>query len=240
MNSEAHSLGLRDTHFARPDGLDAPGHLSSARDVLRLAQIVMHNPDVRTIVAERTDTIAGGRVLHTWNDLLGQFPGLIGVKTGHTGGAGWCQVAAAQRSGYTIYVVILGSPTRSVRNAGLASLLSWGVSRYRVGPVIDRARAYALAMPGWGKAKLRLVARKGLVRAYRVDRPIVARIVAPPVVALPVTRGQVLGRIQVWEGKRLLGAEPLVADRSISRPDFAGRMHWYAGRTLHHIAGLFS
>jgi D-alanyl-D-alanine carboxypeptidase len=240
MNAEAQTLRLRDTHFARPDGLDAPGHLSSARDVLRLAQIVMHNREIRAIVAERTDTIAGGRVLHTWNDLLGQFPGLIGVKTGHTGGAGWCEVAAAQRSGYTIYVVILGSPTRSVRNAGLASLLSWGVSRYRVGPVIDRARAYALAMPGWGKAKLQLVARKGLVRAYRVDRPIVARVVAPPVVALPVTRGQVLGRIQVWEGKRLLGSEPLVAERSISRPGFAGRMHWYAGRTLHHIADLFS
>jgi D-alanyl-D-alanine carboxypeptidase (penicillin-binding protein 5/6) len=240
MNEEAQRLGLRDTHFTRPDGLDAPGHLSSARDVLRLARVVMHDRDIRAIVAERSDTIAGGRILHTWNDLLGTFPGLIGVKTGHTGGAGWCEVAAVRRTGYTIYAVILGSPTRSVRNAGLASLLSWGVSRYRVGPVIDSARAYAVAAPGWGKARLQLVTRKGLVRAYRVDRPLVARIVAPPVVSLPVARGQVLGRVQVWEGKRLLGARPLVAVRSISRPGFAGRMEWFAGRTLHHIGGFFT
>jgi D-alanyl-D-alanine carboxypeptidase (penicillin-binding protein 5/6) len=240
MNAEGQRLGLHDTHFSRPDGLDAPAHFSSARDVLRLARVVMHNPEIRAIVAERVDVIAGGRILRTWNDLLGTFPGLIGVKTGHTGGAGWCEVAAAQRPGYTIYAVILGSPTRSVRNAALASLLSWGVSRYRVGPVIDSAHAYAVAAPGWGKAKLRLVTRKGLVRAYRIDRALVARIVAPPAVSLPVARGQVLGRIQVWEGKRLLGTRPLVAARSISRPSFAGRMEWYAGRTLHHIGGLFT
>jgi D-alanyl-D-alanine carboxypeptidase (penicillin-binding protein 5/6) len=240
MNTKAQELGLDDTHFARPDGLDAPDHLSSARDVLRLAEIVMHDPDVRDIVAERTDTIAGGRVLHTWNDLLGVVPGLIGVKTGHTGGAGWCEVAAVRRSGYTIYAVILGSPTRNVRNADLTSLLDWGVSRYRVGPVIQPARAYAVAVPGWGKARLRLVTTRGLVRAYRVDRPLVARIVAPPVVALPVVRGQVLGRVQVWEGKRLLGTRPLVAARAIRRPGLGGRVAWYAGRTLHHIGDFFS
>jgi D-alanyl-D-alanine carboxypeptidase (penicillin-binding protein 5/6) len=200
----------------------------------------MHLPAVREIVAERTDTIAGGRVLHTWNDLLGSFPGLIGVKTGHTGGAGWCQVAAVRRSGYTIYAVILGSPTRGERNRDLASLLSWGVSRYHVGPVIATARTYAVSVPGWGKAKLQLVTRRGLVRAYRVDRPLVARIVAPPVVSLPVARGQVLGRIQVWEGKRLLGVRPLFAGRSIARPGLGGRLRWYAGRTLHHIGDFFS
>src|ERR687886_2914381 len=86
MNTEAKRLGLRDTHFVRPDGLDAPGHVSSARDVLRLAHLEMHDRAVRGIVRERSDTIAGGRVLHTWNDLLGSFPDLIGVKTGHTGG----------------------------------------------------------------------------------------------------------------------------------------------------------
>jgi D-alanyl-D-alanine carboxypeptidase (penicillin-binding protein 5/6) len=241
MNAKARELHLRDTHFTRPDGLDAPDHVSSARDVLRLAQIVMHDPVVREIVAERTDTIEGGRVLHTWNDLLGVFPGLIGVKTGHTGGAGWCEVAAARRSGYTIYAVVLGSPTRSVRNAALASLLRWGVAEYRVGPLIPPARTYALADPGWGKAKLRLVASgTPLVRAYRVDRPLVERVVAPAVVPLPVVRGQALGRVEVWAGKRLLGERPLVASRSVSRPGLAGRLGWYAGRTLHHIGSFFS
>ncbi|MFN2629946.1 MAG: D-alanyl-D-alanine carboxypeptidase family protein [Gaiellaceae bacterium] len=240
MNVKAQELGLRDTHFARPDGLDASGHYSSARDVLRLARVAMHTEAVREIVRERTDTIEGGRILHTWNDLLGTFPGLIGVKTGHTRAAGWCEVAAARRSGYTIYTVILGSPNRGERDANLAALLEWGVSRFRVGPVIASAQAYAEADPGWGKPRLALLAPQRLLRAYRVDRPLVQRIVAPAVVRLPVTRGQALGRIEVWEGKRLLGSRALVAARSISRPGFGGRMRWYAGRTLHHVIGFFS
>jgi D-alanyl-D-alanine carboxypeptidase (penicillin-binding protein 5/6) len=240
MNAKARTLGLRDTHFTRPDGLDAPGHLSSARDVLRLAQVAMHRPAIRAIVAERTDVITGGRVLHTWNDLLGSFPGLIGVKTGHTGGAGWCEVGAVRRPGYTIYAVVLGSPTRSGRNAALAELLRWGVARYRVGELIARSRAYAVADPGWGRAKLTLVTRGRLVRAYRVDRPLVQRVVAPAVVSLPVRRGQVLGRIEVWAGTRMLGRESLVAARTISRPGLGGRLRWYTGRTVHHVLGFFS
>ncbi len=238
MNAKARRLKLRDTNFVRPDGLDAAGHVSSARDVLRLSEIAMHNGLIRNTVRERNATIAGGRHLHTWNDLLGIFPGLIGVKTGHTSSAGWCEVAAARRSGYTIYAVVLGSPTRAVRNAALASLLRWGVSRYRVGRLIATSRPYATSDPGWGKHRLELVAMRPLVRAFRVGKPLVERVVAPAVVSLPVRRGQVLGRVQVWSGRRLLGERPLVASRSIDRPGLTGRAGWYARRTLHHVVGL--
>src|SRR3954451_7607813 len=109
MNAKAAGLRLRDTHFVRPDGLDAPGHVSSARDVTRLAWIAMRNPFVRATVREQTATIGGGRTLHTWNDLLSTFPHLLGVKTGHTNGAGWSEVAAARGRGTTVYATILGS-----------------------------------------------------------------------------------------------------------------------------------
>jgi serine-type D-Ala-D-Ala carboxypeptidase (penicillin-binding protein 5/6) len=240
MNEKARELGLRDTHFARPDGLDAPGHYSSARDVLKLAEVAMHDPTIRAIVRERTDTISGDRVLHTWNDLLGVFPGLVGVKTGHTGAAGWCEVAAARRSGYSIYVVVLGSPTRSVRNAALESLLSWGVSQYRVAPLVRPGKVYASVQVGWGKRALPLVATRRLLRPYRLDRPVVARVVAPGAVSLPVRRGEALGRVELWEGARLLGTRPLVAARSVSPPGLGGRVAFYAGRTLHHVWGFFS
>src|SRR5204862_29076 len=73
-----------------------------------------------------------GRTLHTWNDLLATFPGLIGVKTGHTGDAGWGEVAAAQGRGVTIYATLLGEPSRTARNSDLAELLAWGLAQYRV------------------------------------------------------------------------------------------------------------
>ena len=240
MNARARAIGLHHTHFERPDGLDVPGHVSSARDVAVLAQVAMHSPVVRSLVRERTDTIEGGRVVvHTWDDLLGVVPGLIGVKTGHTGDAGWCQVAAVRRQGYTIYAVILGSPTRTQRNDDLQRLLEWGVSQYRTSTLVRRV-AYAQAAVGWGRRSVALVASRPLVRVVRAGRPLLERVIAPSAVSLPVVRGQRLGRIEVWDGRTLLGTRPLLAARSVPRPGFGGRLRWYATRTGHHLLGLFS
>jgi serine-type D-Ala-D-Ala carboxypeptidase (penicillin-binding protein 5/6) len=237
MNARARGFGLSDTTFVSPDGLDAPGHLSSAWDVTRLARIAMQNTFVRKTVRERTAVIAGGRRLHTWNDLLGAFPGVIGVKTGHTGGAGWCQVAAAQEPGTTIYATILGSPSRARRNSDLAALLSWGLARYRVARVIEQGRPYALAAVGYGRASLPLVAPSSARHAVRVGRPLVERVVAPGAVTLPVRAGARLGWVRVYEGKRLLAQRPLVAARRIDRPGALARAGFYAERTAKHIWG---
>jgi len=232
MNEEAVKLGLRDTHFVRPDGLDATGHVSSARDVAVLAQVAMHSAVVRDIVRKRTDTIEDGAFrLHTWNDLLGVFPGLIGVKTGHTDAAGWCEVAAARRPGYTIYAVILGSPSRSRRNADLDRLLAWGVSRYTTMTLVGREPVVRVALP-YGRAPIALVAARPLVLVVRTGRPLVERVVAPSAVALPVRRGQRIGRVEVWSRARLLGSRPLYASRSVSLPGVGGRLRWYVTRTV--------
>ena len=232
MNQEAQTLGLTDTHFVRPDGLDAPGHVSSARDVAVLAEDAMHLPIVRELVRERSDTIENGTfVVRTWNDLLGVFPGLIGVKTGHTDNAGWCEVAAARRPGYTIYAVILGSPTRAQRNSDLDRLLAWGVSRYRTLTLVGSDPIAHVSLP-YGRAAVALVAPTPLVRVVPAGGLIVRRIVAPSSVALPVRRGQTLGRVEIWAGNRLLGSRPLVAARSVARPGVGGRLRWYATRTV--------
>jgi serine-type D-Ala-D-Ala carboxypeptidase (penicillin-binding protein 5/6) len=240
MNERARKLGLDDTHFVRPDGLDAPGHVSSARDVAVLAQVAMHSRVVRELVRTRSAPIENGRfTVHTWNDLLGVFPGLVGVKTGHTADAGWCEVAAARRNGFTIYVVILGSPTRSQRNDDLSRLLAWGVSQYRTLTLVGK-QTYAWAAAPFGRARVALVARKPLVRVVRVGRPVVERIVAPAAVSLPVARGERLGRIEIWSGGTRLGVRPLLASRDVARPGLGGRLRWYGTRTVHHLVGLFS
>lgn len=240
MNEEAGVLGLHDTHFVRPDGLDAPGHVSSAHDVAVLAQVAMHSALVRDIVRKRSDTIEGGTIpLHTWNDLLGVFPGLIGVKTGHTDGAGWCEVAAARRQGYTIYAVILGSPTRAQRNSDLDRLLAWGVSRYKTMTLVGREPLVRVALP-YGRAPLGLIATQPLVRVVATGSLVVQRIVAPSAVALPVRRGERLGRVEAWSGSRLLGSRPLFASRSVARPGVGGRLRWYATRTVKDLWGFFS
>lgn len=239
MNTRARQLGLHDTHFVRPDGLDAPGHVSSAHDVALLARVAMHSPVVREIVAKRNAPIEDGTfTVHTWNDLLGVFPGTIGVKTGHTSAAGWCEVAAVRRPGYTIYAVVLGVPTRSQRNDDLERLLDWSVDQYR--PVwLVRKRTYAWAAAPYGRKSVPLVAAKPALQVVRLHAPLVERIVAPALVSLPVIRGEVLGRVEIWRGRKLLVSRPLVAARSVSKPGVGGRLSFYAGRTVHHFLDFF-
>jgi serine-type D-Ala-D-Ala carboxypeptidase (penicillin-binding protein 5/6) len=237
MNAKARRLGLRDTHFVRPDGLDAPGHVSSAHDVTLLARILMHRPLVRQIVRQRTATISGGRTLHTWNDLLSSYPGIFGVKTGHTSAAGWSEIAAARRRGVTVYATLLGSPARSTRNADLVELLDWGFSRYRPAAMVVKGRAYATAELGYGRAPVALVAAGSLRPSVRVGVPLVRRIVAADAADLPVAQGQSLGEVRIYQEGRLLGRVPLVAARSVPRPGIVGRAGWYARRTLDHMAG---
>jgi D-alanyl-D-alanine carboxypeptidase len=240
MNRRAQQLGLRDTHFVRPDGLDVPGHVSSARDVTELARIAMRKPLVRELVDEKTATIAGGRRLHTWNDLLYSFPGLIGVKTGHTNDAGWSEVAAARGQGVTVYATLLGGRTRAARNADLAELLTWGLGRFRVVPLVRSGHVYARADLPYDKGQVDLVAPKPILYATELDRRFVERVVAPTEVDLPVEEGERFGEVRVYEGARLVARSPLVAARTVSKPGPLGRAGWYAGETVRNMGGWFS
>ena len=216
MNARARELGLTDTHFANPDGLDAPGHVSSARDVTRLARIAMRKPFIRETVRQVELDVAGRRLVN-WNDLLSTFPRLIGVKTGHTNQAGWSQVAAARGGGVTVYATLLGGATREGRNADLAELLAWGLDQYRTAWVIERGRTYARAETGYDRPDVRLVAAKPALRVVKNDSRLVERVVAPVEVALPVRRGQRLGEIRVLDGGEVVARSPLVAAEAIDR-----------------------
>jgi D-alanyl-D-alanine carboxypeptidase (penicillin-binding protein 5/6) len=240
MNAKARSLGLEDSHFVRPDGLDASGAYSTAHDVTVIAQEAMKIPFVRDTVRQTTAVISGDRTLHTWNDLLGVVPGVIGVKTGHTSQAGWSQVAAVRSDVGTIYATILGSPSRAQRNADLQTLLAWGISQYRIVDAIEPRSTYAEAKLPFGKGALELVAAKPLRLVVRPGHPLVQKVIAPMSLDLPVKRGQVVGRVQVWSGSKLLGQRALVAARSVGKPGLGGRIGWYASRTAHNVVSLVS
>ena len=238
MNAKAKALGLADTNFVRPDGLDVAGHYSSARDILKLARVAMGYPAVRALVRRETARIAGGRSLFTWNDLLGSFPGLLGVKTGHTAAAGWCQVAAARQGGVTIYAVILGSPNRAQRNADLSELLEGGLGQYARMTVVAAGGRYASAAIPFSEARLARVAARDGRAVVRLGRPLVERVVAPAMVALPVRRGERLGEVRVFAGRRLLARRPLVAARGEGAPRFRDRAGWYAGRAFSEAGSM--
>lgn len=111
MNSRAKELGLQQTHFANPHGLDAPEHLSSATDLLTITRQVLVYPLFQEIVATNAITVAG-HLLQNTNELLATYPGANGVKTGTSDAAGQCLVASIMRNGHRVLIIILGSQDR--------------------------------------------------------------------------------------------------------------------------------
>lgn len=109
MNMYAQELGLADTSFENPHGLDGAQHYSTARDMARLAAHAMRNETFREIVGTKDITISG-RFMHNHNKLLWRFDGVCGVKTGFTKAAGRCLVSCAEREGRQFVAVTLSAP----------------------------------------------------------------------------------------------------------------------------------
>lgn len=109
MNDKARNLGLKNTHFENPNGLDSPGHYSTARDLAVLAAYAMENPVFQKTVSTRSLRI-GQRFLTNHNKLLGRVNGVDGVKTGFTKAAGRILVSSAVRNERRIVAVTINAP----------------------------------------------------------------------------------------------------------------------------------
>jgi D-alanyl-D-alanine carboxypeptidase (penicillin-binding protein 5/6) len=239
MNAEARELGLRDTSFVNPHGLDAAGHVSSARDATVLVRHALGVPIVRDALSRSSFSHPAGREFETTNDLL-SWPPLVGGKTGHTEDAGWSQAAAATGRGTTVYGTVLGGDTRAKRNDALETLLRYGLASYRRVAAIDATRVYAEAETGYGRPFVELVAPRTVTRTVLGTRSLLERVVAPTVVGLPITKGQRLGRVEVWDRDRLVASSNLVAAETVSEPGLFGKAKWFAERTASNLWELVS
>ena len=240
MNEKARELGLVDTTFVNSHGLDAPGHLSSARDATLLVRYALGVPFIRDALDQSSVSLPGGRTYPSTDDLLENWGPLVGGKTGHTQKAGWSEAAAAQAGGATVYGTVLGSDSRAGRNDALRALLGYGLARYRRVVAIDGVRMYAESETGYGRPQVELVAPRTVVRTVREGSSLVERVVAPTSVSLPVRKGQRLGHVEVYAGSRLLASTNLVAASDVSEPGLLGKAAWYARETVAELWGLLT
>ena len=239
MNEKARGLGLKDTTFSNPHGLDEPGHVSSARDVTVLVRYALGVPLLRDALG-RTSFTFGGREFPTTDDLNASWPPLLGAKTGHTAAAGWSEAGAARARGATVYGAVLGTDTRAERNEALRTLLSYGLARYRRIAAVDATRVYAVAETGYGRPAVELVAPKTMPRTVHESTSLVERVIAPRAVGLPIRQGERLGRVELWDGDRLLASSSLVAATDVSEPGILGKAGWFARHTTSNLWGLVS
>ncbi len=232
MNEKAEELGLSDTHFENPHGLDEAGHVSSARDTTTLVRFALGIPFIRDALSRESVSLPGGRAFESTDDLLASWAPLVAGKTGHTRAAGWSQAGAAERGDTTVYGSVLGSGSRAARNDALQQLLTYGLDQYRTVQVIDRARIYTTATTGYGQADVELVAPRAITRSIHVGRPLVERVVASTALALPVAKGERLGRVEVYDGNRLVAASTLVAAEGVADAGLWAKTKWYTTQTL--------
>ena len=238
MNEKAEELGLDDTHFVNPHGLDEAGHVSSAHDATTLVRHALGVPFIAEALSSSIATLSGGRTFPTTDDLLVTWAPLVGGKTGHTRAAGWSQTAAAKRAGVTVYGTVLGSESRGARNDALRELLTYGLDQYRPVQVIDHGRVYAAGEVGYGEPDVDLVAPRSISRAVRTGRPLVERVIAPSALSLPVSKGDVLGRVEVYDGNRLVAASNLVAAEAAEEAGSLAKAQWYATETVSNLWGM--
>lgn len=217
MNAEARRLGLRDTRYANPHGLDAEGHYSSALDSARLLAETLDDPDLRTILGEpRVATPVGA--LPSTNLLLGAYAGVDGGKTGMTDDAGWCTVVTATRAGERLVVAVLGAESESDRLTAARRLLDWGFSEFHTTTVLtaDTAIVRVSTTPG-GSVALRPAT--DVVVPVRGDQRPEVRLILPVVVRGPIAADSTIGLARISVAGRVFTTVPLVSASAVPAPE---------------------
>jgi len=218
MNRYAAAIGLADTHYANPVGLDQRGNYSSAGDLATLARRLLRNRAFARIADSRSARLRSlrpARTIETLNDLLYRAPWTTGVKTGHTFGAAYVLVGSGQRSGTDLISVVIGAPTETERDLASLRLLEYGFSLYRERTPIVRGKQLALASIRYSGGELPLRAARTVSVGLRPDQRLSVTTRAPSEVEGPIKRGASLGRATVYVDGKRAATVPLRAARAV-------------------------
>ena len=219
MNSKAQEMGLSDTHFVTPSGLDADGHYTTALDLARLTAYAMKEETFCEIVACRSAEVEFGnppykRTLYNSNKMLARYDGAIGVKTGFTDNARRCLVSAAERDGVTLIAVTL--------NAGddwndHTKMLDYGFTQVKAYP-LELGCDARVSVAGTGKSVGVYAHEETLALTPQQRTRITRRVMLPAFVYGTVDKGDKLGEIRFYLDGELVKTCPLYADSTVTVP----------------------
>jgi D-alanyl-D-alanine carboxypeptidase (penicillin-binding protein 5/6) len=239
MNRYAAALGLSDTHYANPIGLDQPGNYSSAGDLATLTRRLLAIPAFAKIAASRSAVLRSVRPprrITTINELLAMAPWVNGVKTGHTFGARYVLVGSGRRKGVELIAAVVGTWTDEERFDDTLALLEYGFSQYRERTPVRAGQAIATPEIAYSSDELPLRAARTVAVGVRPGQRLRVVVRAPAEVKGPIRRGARLGRATVLVDGLPAASVPLLAARVVSKATVLDRARSFIADNLLWIA----
>lgn len=221
MNAKAKELGMTGTHFADSNGLHDPNHYSTAHDIALMArELITKYPKILETTKIQSKMIRDGKFkLENTNHLLGQYPGMDGLKTGFTDEAGNNLVGTVERDGLRLISVELGAPTDAIRVSDSKAILDYGFANYQEETLVKKGESPdELAKVTSGKnVEVQTVAAQDLSIAVKQDSGKFEKKVVYKDVTAPVKKDDVLGQMQVLQDGKVIASVDLLAKEDVEK-----------------------
>ena len=212
MNDTARKLGMKDSHFVNPHGLDSPDHYSTAHDLAILAAYAMQNPIFQKTVSAKSIQI-GERYITNHNKLLWRFSGADGVKTGYTKAAGRILVSSAVREGRRLVAVTINASDDWNDHV---TMLESGFREYTADSIITRGQFVAeTEIVSGTESSVDLLADASFSYPLRKDEKVTVQVRNRGLVYAPISEGDWAGYAYVCLGDTVVGKIPLVYGQSV-------------------------
>lgn len=236
MNQKAEALGLVNSHFVVPHGLDTQEHYTTAYELAKIADYALNIQKLKEIVGTKTYTVTiNGRpdTISNTNELLGNLNGVYGIKTGFTNGAGRCLVSSCKRNNLDIITVVIGADTKKYRTADSIALIEYANQNYQL---VDVKKQLAQQLKEWKRLnENRIIVNKGVktnieleaedlkyknmaVKNTRIDN-IHIEISTLYYLEAPIEKGRQIGNIKIMLDDEVIDILPLYNKEEIEKKE---------------------
>ncbi len=227
MNNRAKELNMMNTHFENATGLDdnVTDHLTTARDIAIMSKELMSHELILNYTTIWMDSIRNGAFgLTNTNRLIRFYNGANGLKTGSTSKALFCISAAAKRDGMQLIAVIMGAPTRDVRNEIAKKLLDYGFANYKY-ISYDEGRVKDIPVIGGVKNECSLRKTKFDAVIPKGSASVTEEMILPEYISAPVREGDIIGEIRYSSNGEIIGKSNIVAAESVEKISYFGLLY---------------
>ena len=224
MNKKVKELKLKNTHFMNSTGLDEENHYSTAYDMAVIArELVINHPKILEFSSIYEDYLREDTDRKFWlvntNKILREYEGADGLKTGHTDDALYCLAATAKRNDIRLIAIVLGENDSKVRNKETKELLDYGFQNIKVKELKKKNEVIKRITINKGdKEELNAILKNNLIVIEDLDKnDNYTYKVNIDNIKLPIKKGKVIGNITVYNNKKEISKESLIADRTINK-----------------------